>query len=425
MMSEAISVHSGTVDALVIGAGHAGLAVSHYLREHAIEHVILERGEIANSWRRERWDSLRLLTPNWQSRLPGYAYEGDDPDGFMDMREVADFIQDYAEHLKAPVQTQTEVTSVVPVLDGYLVRTNRGYWYTRSVVIASGACNQASVPALAESLPDSVKQITPMEYKHPHQLDNGGVLVVGASATGLQLAEEIQRSGRPVNLSVGEHVRMPRRYRGKDIQYWLDQTGLLDAGLDDVDDPERVRKLPSPQLVGSDEHRTLDLNALSLLGVNLVGRLAGNRDGRAMFSGSLRNVCAMADLKMNRLLDSIDEWIEDQQAEADPVDRLEATRVPEKPKLMLDYASENIKTVVWATGYRPDYSWLDVPVLDRKGRLRHNGGVVDAPGLYVVGLPFLRRRKSSFIHGANDDAREITSHLAAFLKQRLPLRQAV
>lgn len=425
MKSSAISVHSGTVDVVVIGAGHAGLAVSHYLREKAIDHVILERGEIANSWRHERWDSLRLLTPNWQSRLPGYAYQGDNPDGFMNMREVADFIQDYAEHLNAPVQTGSEVTSVVPVLDGYLVKTDRGYWYARAVVIASGACNKPAVPALADSLPESIRQVTPADYRRPEQLDAGGVLVVGASATGLQLAEEIHRSGRPVTLSVGEHVRMPRRYRGKDIQHWLDQTGLLDDGLDDVDDPERVRKLPSPQLIGSDEGRRLDLNTLSSIGIELVGRLAGTRDDKAMFSGSLRNVCMMADLKMNRLLDSIDAWIENERIEADPIDRLDATRVPEKPRLALEYQREEIQTVVWATGYRPDYSWLDVPVLDRKGRLRHDGGVVDAPGLYVVGLPFLRRRKSSFIHGADDDARDISNHLSAYLKQELPLREAV
>ena len=409
------SMHSGTVDALVIGAGHAGLAVSHYLKASGIEHVILERGEIANSWRKERWDSLRLLTPNWQSRLPGYSYDGDDPDGFMDMSEVIDFISGYAEHLQAPVETNTEVTSVSPVLDGYLVRTNRGYWYTRAVVIASGACNLPSIPALAADLPGEIEQITPDKYRNPEQLEDGGVLVVGASATGLQLAEEIQRSGRQVTLAVGEHVRMPRLYRGHDIQWWMEVTQLLDTGLDEIDDVERVRKLPSPQLIGSDERRTLDLNALTDAGVELVGRLAAVRDGKALFSGSLRNVCALADLKMNRLLDSIDDWIDSRGLPTETPVRPESTRSSDKVRLGLDFADSGIRSVVWATGYRPDYSWLDVAALDRKNRLRHQGGIVDAPGLYVMGLPFMRQRKSSFIHGAGDDARAIRDHLEAYL----------
>ncbi|MGD2047621.1 MAG: pyridine nucleotide-disulfide oxidoreductase, partial [Gemmatimonadota bacterium] len=245
-----------------------------------------------------------------------------------------------------------------------------------------------------------------------------GVLVVGASATGLQLADEIHRSGRPVTLAVGEHVRMPRVYRGRDIQYWMDAVGLLDERYDAVDDIGRARRVPSPQLVGTAERATLDLNGLTRRGVRIVGRLAGLRDGVVQLSGSLRNVCQLADLKMNRLLDGIDRWArETGRADGLPApERYEPTRVEPSPRLSLDLRRGEIRTIVWATGSRPDYSWLDAPVFDRRGRLRHDGGeVVGAPGLYVLGLPFLRRRKSSFIHGAEDDTRELCDALVGHL----------
>jgi putative flavoprotein involved in K+ transport len=246
-------------------------------------------------------------------------------------------------------------------------------------------------------------------------------LVVGASATGLQLAEEIHLSGRPVTIASGEHVRLPRTYRGRDIQWWMDATGLLDEGLDVIDDINRARHLPSPQLVGSYQHQIFDLNTMTALGIKLVGRLMGINNGHLQFSGSLANVCALADLKMNRLLKAADEWAEQSPLAAGvkPPERFPRTEVDEEPCLDLDLSSCGIKTVVWATGYRPDYSWLDIPVLDRKGMIKHDGGVADSPGIYVLGMPFLRKRKSSFIHGAEDDARHVTRHLARFLGKGL------
>ena len=241
------------------------------------------------------------------------------------------------------------------------------------------------------------------------------MLVVGASATGVQLADEIRRSGRRVLLSVGEHVRLPRTYRGRDVLWWMEASGIWNQRYDEIDDVERARKLPSPQLVGSPERATLDLNTLSAAGVEIVGRLAAMRDGRALFSGGLRNQFALADLKMNRLLESFDEWALGAAVEALPAERFEPTRAPSAPRLHLDLASGEIRSIVWATGFRPDYRWLDVPVLDRKGRLQHDGGVVAAPRLYAIGLPVLRRRKSTFIHGAEDDARDVVEHLARAL----------
>lgn len=404
---------------VVIGAGHAGLSVSYFLGERSIDHVILERGEVANTWRTERWDSLRLLTPNWQSRLPGHDYEGDDPDGFMTMPEVVDFVDGYARSISAPVETHTTVSSVRAGEHGYEIESEDGrVWESPAVVLASGGFNLPKLPSLASELPPGLVTVTPNEYRSPESLPDGGVLVVGASATGIQIADEVARSGRSVTLSVGEHVRMPRLYRGRDIQWWMDRSGRLDERYDEVDDIVRARHVPSPQLVGTPERVTIDLNSLSAIGVRLVGRLAGIVDSRAHLSGSLRNVCKLADLKLGRLLDEFDGWAEAEGIDdlVGPPHRLEPTVVADDPALSLDLGDGTISTVIWATGFRPDYSWLHVPVLDRRGEIRHDGGVVpDAPGLYRIGLNFLRRRKSSFIHGAEDDAFDLTEHIAGFL----------
>ena len=408
------------VPVVVIGAGHAGLAVSRVLTDRGVGHVVLERGEVANTWKTERWDSLRLLTPNWQTRLPGVAYDGDDPDGFMAIPELIGFIERYATLSGAPVRTGTTVTGVSPADGaGYVVETDGGTWEATAVVVASGAYNRAKVPEVAATLPAEVDQLTPLGYKRPDQVRGGRVLVVGASATGIQIADELLRAGRPVTVAVGEHVRMPRTYRGKDIMWWLDRIGRLDERIDEVDDLLRARHVPSPQLVGTPDHADLDLNALTARGAELVGRLATVTGTTASFSGSLRNVCRLADLKMVRLLDTIDAWAAGEGIDGAPGHRPEPTRVEEDPKITIDLVAEGYETVLWATGFRADYSWLDVPVLDRKGEMRHDGGVVpDAPGLYRIGLNFLRRRKSSFIHGAEDDAVDIVDHLVGHLAQR-------
>ena len=379
---------------------------------------MLERGEVANSWRRERWDSLRLLTPNWQTRLPGYTYAGPDPDGYMTMGEVIAFLSQFASLSKVPVRTNTTVTSVTRINDHYHVAANSGDIRCRTLVIASGACNRPSVPSIRSSIPATIEQVTPFDYRYPNQLPEGGVLVVGPSATGVQLAAEIHQSGRRVTLSVGEHVRLPRTYRGRDVLWWMDVSGIWNQRFDEIDDLTRARRLPSPQLVGTPGRTTLDLNALSAMGVELVGRFAGVRDGRALFSGGLRNLFALADLKMERLLDAFDEWVHANARNVDVVDqpeRFEPTRVPPSSRLQLDLRNGEIRSIVWATGFRPDYHWLQVPVVDEKGYLRHEGGVVDSPGMYALGLPVLRRRKSSFIHGIEDDARELIEHLSGFL----------
>jgi putative flavoprotein involved in K+ transport len=413
---------------VVIGAGHAGLAMSRRLTERSIDHVVLERGEVGHSWRTERWPSLRLLTPNWQTRLPGHVDDARDPDGFRHVGELVEVLDRYAVDIDAPVRTGTTVRSVRGRHDGYEVHTDHGTWRAPTVVLATGACNVPVVPACAEDVAPSITTVTPFAYRGPDHLPEGGVLVVGASATGVQLADEIHRSGRPVTLAVGEHVRLPRTYRGRDIFWWMEASGVLDHRYDEIDDIVRARHVPSPQLVGSPAKATLDLNALTDAGVRIVGRLGRVTAARAQFSGSLANVCRLADLKMNRLLDTFDAWSRDTGA-ADEVPlahRFEPTRVPERPLLDVDLTTGEIATIVWATGFRPDHSWLDVPVLDRNGRICHDGGVVvDAPGMYVLGLPFLRRRRSTFIHGAVTDTEDLADHLHSSLGRSWSGRTAV
>jgi putative flavoprotein involved in K+ transport len=293
------------------------------------------------------------------------------------MSEVVAFIDAYAGGISAPVETNTRVTSLSFDGDWYRVETGRGNWKSRSVVLASGACNIAHIPRVAEGVPAGIATLTPMDYRNPDQLAEGGVLVVGASATGIQLADEIHRSGRPVTLSVGEHVRAPRVYRGRDIQWWMDKVGVLDERYDEIDDIVRARKVPSMQLVGTSNRKTLDLNALRDIGVTLRGSLAGIRDGKVLFSGSLRNQCALADLKMNRLLDTIDDWARENEldGEVDPPHRLEPTEVDDEPPLQLDLRSGDIITLLLASGFRPDYSWLNLPVLVRMVQIALDVGI--------------------------------------------------
>jgi putative flavoprotein involved in K+ transport len=401
---------------VVVGAGQAGLAMSHQLAISAIDHVVLERGEVAQSWRTERWDSLRLLTPNWMSRLPGHTYQGDDPDGFMASAEVVELLSAYRRLCSAPVLTQTTVERVHVRSTGFDVVTDQGAWQADAVVVASGACSEPHVPAIAADLPSHIEQTTALQYRNPEQLGAGEVLVVGASASGAQIADELARSGRRVTLAVGEHVRVPRTYRGLDIHWWMDAIGQLDERYDELDDVNRARRVPSLQLVGSPERRTLDLNALTAAGVRVVGRLMRVMGSTAQFTGGVANLVANADLKQNRLLDRIDEYALQHGLDGlgEPT-RPEPTRLGDVPT---ELSLSPFTTVVWATGYRPTYPWLDAAAFDRRKRVVHDGGVGAIPGLYFLGLQFMRRRKSSFIDGVGPDAAELVEPLRSRLGRR-------
>jgi putative flavoprotein involved in K+ transport len=401
---------------VVIGAGPAGLAMSRRLVATGVDHVVLERGAVARAWREERWDSLRLLTPNWMTRLPGFAYDGPDPDGYMTAPEVVAFLERYRASFSPPVVGGADVTAVTRRADGFTVDARDGRrWYADAVVLATGASSEPHVPDVATLLPSRIDQITALEYRNPTYLDgDGGVLVVGASASGVQIADELRRAGRAVTVAVGEHVRLPRTYRGRDVFRWMDDIGQLDERWDEVEDVARARRHASLQLVGTEERRSLDLNALLAGGVDLVGRFVGISGRHAQHAGSLANLVANADLKQARLLDRVDAYVREHGIEGavGPIDRPAPTRRVDAPT-ELDLAA--FSTVIWATGYRPAFTFLDPAARDRRGRIVHDGGVTPVPGLVVLGLPFLRRRRSALLAGFGADAADLLPTVRAGL----------
>ena len=402
--------HTATV---VIGAGQAGLAMSRCLSQLGIDHVVIERGQLAQRWRTQSWDSLRLLTPNWMTRLPGFRYDGDDPDGFMSVPELIELFERYAASSRAPIVTETTVQRVERAADGFRVATDRGVWSADAVVVATGFCDRPAIPAASHRLAPSLAQIVPADYRRPDQLPSGGVLVVGASSTGVQLADEIQRSGRQVTLAVGRHTRLPRQYRGQDILRWLHMLGVLNQSADTVHAIEISRQQPSLQLVGRPDHASVDLSTLWRHGVRLVGRVRDAAGHTVSLADDLIETTAAADIKMADVLSRVDRFIALNGVPAPAPEPFRptwplGTATPEH----LDLQAEGIGAVVWATGYRRAYPWLDVPVLDARGEIRHQGGITPVPGLYVLGMNFQRRRNSSFIDGVGGDAWALAEHIA-------------
>ena len=400
------------IDTVVIGGGQAGLAMSRGLTHHDVEHVVLERGHVGQRWRSERWDSLRLLTPRWLSRVSGWSDDDADPGGFMSRLEVVDYLERYAAASRVPLRTGVTVTSVERDGTGFRIDTNAGTWSAERVVVATGESQSAFVPAMARDLAGWVHQVRPTHYRNPHQLPDGGVLVVGASATGIQLAQEIHASGRPVTLSVGRHTRLPRRYRGRDILAWLHDMGILDERVENMPSLRASCEQPSLQLTGSPDHRTLDLRRLQEEGVRLVGRSEGAVGTRMFFADELVEALAAADLKLAGLRLRIDEHIDVRglASEVGAEEPFHPVPIPDAPT-SLDLRAEGIRTVLWATGYRRSYPWLRVPVLTPSGEVRHTGGITPVHGLYVLGLKLMRRRSSSFLAGVGADAEELTEHL--------------
>lgn len=402
--------NSNHTDTVIIGGGQAGLAMSCCLTERGIDHVVLERGRIGERWRSERWDSLRMLTPNWQSRLPNWYYKGENPDGFMTMVEFTDYLEGYARSFNAPIRTGTTVQAVERTAPGrYRTTTDRGVWTSRNLVIATGHCDVPAVPRFGRDLTDNIHQLVPTKYRNPGQLPTGGVLIVGASATGAQLAEELAEAGRKVTLAVGTHIRLPRRYRGKDILWWIEFMGGFRAPADPADD----RKSPPPVLVGRPDNRTLDLAMLQDLGVRLVGHATGAEGDLVRFADDLRDTVARADAGLKNLVDKIDEFatamgLDEQAGPPEPIRPVYPLPAP----MEIDLRAEGITTVIWATGFRRRYPWLKVPVLDERGEIRHTGGIAPEPGLYVIGLRFQRRKGSNIIDGVGSDAEELCRHLA-------------
>ncbi|MEM8629738.1 MAG: NAD(P)/FAD-dependent oxidoreductase [Pseudomonadota bacterium] len=401
-------------DVVVIGAGQAGLATSHALSALGIDHVVIERGAVGERWRNERWASLKLLSPNWMTRLPGWRYRGDDPEGFMHKDAVVRFLTRYGRGFGAPTLEYTRVRRVTAAGDDYRVETDRGAFLCRSVVLATGACDTPAVPAAARTLPAGIAQFTTRSYAHPGTLPQGGVLIVGASATGAQLAEEIHLSGRPVTLAVGAHVPLPRSYRGSDIMEWMSHAGILGERRSPGANNAAILRQPSLQLIGRTD-RELSLQSLADLGVTLTGRLSGFDGPGAWFEPRLAAEIASAAQRRARMLSRIDAYIDVAHPMAPKAATPAPDHVPDDEIRSLDLAARGIRSVLWATGFRRDYSWLHLPILTREGELMHDFGATPAPGVFAMGLPFMRRRNSVTIDGVGQDAVEIAAEIAAYL----------
>lgn len=401
-------------DVAIIGAGQAGLAMSACLRRAGIDHCVIERGRVGERWRGERRPGLRLLTPAWMTRLPGMTPPDAHPESFLPISAFADQLDRYAADHEAPILAGCAVEAVERHGKGFRLTTSRGTFLSRAVVIATGACDRPDVPAWAARLPASVAQFAADACPVPAALPSGGILVVGASASGLQIASELAVAGREVSLAVGRHVRAPRRYRGRDLFAWLDACGFLAA-------PRREgsgdgRAAPSLPLVGGREPgggAALELSTLHRAGVRVMGRALGAEDGAMQFSQALSYEVETAERRRATLLGAIDLYIA---RAGDPVAPEPAAWQPPgplpAPPARLDLAADGIGTVVWATGYRRSYPWLRLPVLGPDGEIRQTGGVTELPGLYVLGLPYMRHRASALIDGVGRDAEALTLHIA-------------
>ena len=396
-------------DVVIIGAGQAGLALSHYLGLAGIDHAVLERGRIGERWRSQSWRSLRLLTPNWLNALPGSPYRSGDPDGFMSKSAFVESLERYAWQWHAPVETNVEVTAAKRTSDGFALRTSTGDWEARAVVVATGHCDRPVIPFSAETLRGPLS-IHASQYRSPGELPGGGVLVVGASSSGVQIADELARAGRRVMLSVGKHTRLPRTGRGQDIFYWLCAMGLMAQREEDLENPEGARRQPSLQLAGRPDRADVDLATLQALGVGLTGRVHGVGDREIAFAGDLGQHIAAAEAKQARLLDQIDRF-----AGTPTPYRPEPVAVPPAPSERLSLTDGTIRSIIWATGYARSFSWLEPLALGADGELAHQGGVTSVPGLYALGFRFLRKRDSNFIGGVGADAEAIAAEISRYL----------
>jgi putative flavoprotein involved in K+ transport len=401
------------VETLIIGAGQAGLALSHHLTAAGRDHLLLDRGRIAERWRSERWDSFKLLTPNWLTGLPGFAYDGDDPDGFMDKPAVINLFERYARSFDAPVRTGVAVHRVRPDGDGWLVVSDAGSFAAANVVVATGHHAVPRIPmGRATGLPAGIHQLHTSHYRNPRQLPDGGVLVVGAGPSGQQIAEELARAGRDVVIAAGRHRTLPRRYRGRDAAWWLTQLGAFERTVDTLADPATVRTTPA--FVQAGGCHDLDLRRLVAFGVRPAGRLAGVFGGTVWFADDLAATAAEADANVYAFRAAVDEHLRRTGQSAAPPE-------PPPPPLgswahhapgRIDLDEAGITSVLWATGFRRDFSWIDAPAFDATGEPVQRRGVTAVPGLYFLGLRWLYRRGSDTIHGVGADAEYLAGVIA-------------
>jgi putative flavoprotein involved in K+ transport len=401
---------------IVIGAGHAGLSTSHYLTRAGVTHLVLEAGRVGERWRTSRWDSFTLVTPNWMCRLPDYPYAGDDPDGFMSREGVVTYLRGYAESFGAPVREGVRVTSVQkhPGGRGYTAVTEGEVYETPVVVVASGFFEHPKIPAEAATLAPDIRQIHSSEYKSPDALAPGAVMVVGSGQSGCQIAKELQESGRHVYLSTGSAGRIPRRYRGKDINWWMAQLGRFDKTVDQLNSP-REKFAGNPHLSGSRGGQTLNLHRFARDGMTLLGRLRTVSGHHATFASDLKDNLAKADKMAADLRRGVDDYInkhgmDSPTPDAGNTDDYEGDDAyRQKEILELDLRLSDIGTIVWAAGFNVDYSFVNIPVFDDDGYPIQQRGVTAYPGLFFMGVHYQYKNGSDLFYGVGEDA----AHVAA------------
>ena len=398
----------------VIGGGQAGLAISYHLKARNIVHVVLEKERIGHAWRTERWDSFCLVTPNWQCQLPGFPYAGSDPHGFMLKNEIVSYIESYASMFGAPVWEGTAVTRLSGGDDHFHMETPKGELTADAVVLAVGNYHEPRTPEAGTNLPRSILQIHSSQYKNPGQLPDGEMLVVGSGQSGCQIAEDLHLAGRKVHLSVGSAPRCPRFYRGRDAVDWLADLGQYDLPVHDHPLGADVRKKANHYLTGRDRGRDIDLRKLALEGLQLYGRFQGLSDGRILFAGDLADNLDAADAVYNGICGLIDKHIAEEGIEAPAGQHYTPVWKPGSPVLDFDPVALGITSIIWSTGFRPNYDWVELPVFDAAGYPVHERGVTAVPGLYVVGLPWLYTWGSGRFFSVGRDA----AYIAARIEER-------
>jgi putative flavoprotein involved in K+ transport len=402
---------------IVVGGGQAGLAVSYCLKQRGIDHVVLEANRVAHSWRSERWDTFCLVTPNWQCQLPGHAYAGPDPQGFLLKDEIVDYVESYASKFELPVREHVRVHSLEQDSAGrFVLETSRGRFSAEQVVVATGCYHAPRIPGYAGEVPQRIVQLHSSNYRNPGSLPAGDVLVVGTGQSGCQIAEDLHLEGRRVHLAVGNAPRCARRYRGKDVVEWLDQLGYYDIPIDSHPNREVVRDKTNHYVTGRDGGRDIDLRQLALEGMRLYGPLASIQAGRAAFEAGLKENLDAADAVYNSINRTIDAFIEKNAIAAPPASDYVPVWQPTTAVRELDLESAGISAIVWCTGFSSDFGWVRLPVLDRDGFPRHERGVTEVPGLFVIGLPWLYTWGSGRFSGVGRDA----GYLAERIDERVP-----
>ncbi len=399
------------VPAIVIGGGQAGLSASYLLKAHGIEHVVFERHTVAHAWRTQRWDSFCLVTPNWQCQLPGFPYTGDEPFGFMPCSDIIAYLENYATSFSAPVHAGVAVARVRHAGGVFAVNTSEGEWTADAVICAVGGYHRPRIPALSSQFPETVLQLHSSEYKNAAALPPGAVLVVGTGQSGCQIAEDLHIERRVVHLCTGSAPRVARRYRGRDVVEWLNEMGHYDMPVEQHPQGERVRQKSNHYVTGRDGGHDIDLRRFALEGMRLHGRLRDVTGGTLLFGDDLEANLDRADASAEVIKDQIDKWIEDQQIAAPREARYVPVWRPNNQPGDIELESSGISTVIWATGFRSDFRWVDLPVFDASGYPRHKRGITPQRGLYFLGLPWLHSWGSGRFSGVARDAAFIVSDL--------------